>query len=195
MNADGSVDVYFGPKVPAGKETNWVQTVPEGLEHDSAPLWAFGALVRQDLAAGRDRTPVLTTDTSWAADSSAILDVRLGSLADIDGRIGDVRFAPLNGHSPKESLQTELQTNHASQHGTEHNEGGSLKLKLANRSPYLGTEVTRGSMRIVELENRCAGNRTVGSNPTLSASTQRITTTLGCPLWVDSVDKRFSERN
>lgn len=27
-NADGSVDVYFGPKAPAGKEHNWVQTVP-----------------------------------------------------------------------------------------------------------------------------------------------------------------------
>ena len=28
VNTDGSVDVYFGPKAPAGKETNWVQTVP-----------------------------------------------------------------------------------------------------------------------------------------------------------------------
>jgi hypothetical protein len=27
-NADGSIDVYFGPKAPAGKEANWVQTVP-----------------------------------------------------------------------------------------------------------------------------------------------------------------------
>ncbi|SBO43679.1 DUF1254 domain-containing protein [Cyanobium sp. NIES-981] len=27
-NADGSVDVYFGPKPPAGKESNWIQTVP-----------------------------------------------------------------------------------------------------------------------------------------------------------------------
>ena len=27
-NPDGSVDVYFGPKAPAGKESNWVQTVP-----------------------------------------------------------------------------------------------------------------------------------------------------------------------
>ena len=25
-------------------------------------------------------------------------------------------------------------------------------------------------MRIIELENRCTGNRTVGSNPTLSAN-------------------------
>jgi hypothetical protein len=28
VNADGSVDVYFGPKAPEGKENNWVQTVP-----------------------------------------------------------------------------------------------------------------------------------------------------------------------
>jgi hypothetical protein len=27
-NNDGSVDVYFGPKAPKGKEANWVQTVP-----------------------------------------------------------------------------------------------------------------------------------------------------------------------
>ena len=27
-NADGSVDLYFGPKVPEGKEANWSQTVP-----------------------------------------------------------------------------------------------------------------------------------------------------------------------
>jgi hypothetical protein len=25
---DGSVDIYFGPKAPAGKEKNWIQTVP-----------------------------------------------------------------------------------------------------------------------------------------------------------------------
>ncbi len=28
VNADGSVDMYFGPTAPAGKEKNWVQTVP-----------------------------------------------------------------------------------------------------------------------------------------------------------------------
>jgi hypothetical protein len=27
-NADGSVDIYFGPQAPSGKENNWVQTVP-----------------------------------------------------------------------------------------------------------------------------------------------------------------------
>jgi hypothetical protein len=29
-NADGSVDVYFGPKPPAGKESNWVPTNTDG---------------------------------------------------------------------------------------------------------------------------------------------------------------------
>jgi hypothetical protein len=29
-NADGSVDVYFGPKAPIGKEPNWVPTSPGG---------------------------------------------------------------------------------------------------------------------------------------------------------------------
>ncbi len=29
-NADGSVDVYFGPGAPAGKESNWVPTSPNG---------------------------------------------------------------------------------------------------------------------------------------------------------------------
>jgi hypothetical protein len=28
-NADGSVELYFGPKAPAGKEANWIATVPK----------------------------------------------------------------------------------------------------------------------------------------------------------------------
>jgi hypothetical protein len=28
VNADGSTDVYFGPRAPAGMENNWVQTIP-----------------------------------------------------------------------------------------------------------------------------------------------------------------------
>jgi hypothetical protein len=27
-NADGSIDLYFGPAAPSGKEANWIQTVP-----------------------------------------------------------------------------------------------------------------------------------------------------------------------
>ncbi|MGB9632337.1 MAG: DUF1214 domain-containing protein, partial [Chloroflexaceae bacterium] len=29
-NADGSVDLYFGPKAPSGKESNWIPTDPNG---------------------------------------------------------------------------------------------------------------------------------------------------------------------
>lgn len=28
VNADGSVDLYFGPQAPEGKDANWIQTVP-----------------------------------------------------------------------------------------------------------------------------------------------------------------------
>ena len=28
QNADGSFDVYFAPEPPAGKQNNWLQTVP-----------------------------------------------------------------------------------------------------------------------------------------------------------------------
>jgi hypothetical protein len=28
VNSDGSVDVYFGPTAPSGKENNWIQTIP-----------------------------------------------------------------------------------------------------------------------------------------------------------------------
>jgi len=28
-NADGSIDLYFGPKAPKGKERNWIETVPQ----------------------------------------------------------------------------------------------------------------------------------------------------------------------
>jgi hypothetical protein len=27
-NKDGSYDIYYGPKAPAGKDANWIQTVP-----------------------------------------------------------------------------------------------------------------------------------------------------------------------
>jgi|SRR6476660_1494760 hypothetical protein len=48
------------------------------------------------------------------------------------------------------------------------------------------------SMRIIELENRCAGNRTVGSNPTLSDRArceQRL-----CRLLLDLIHKAIHKR-
>lgn len=29
FNKDGSFDIYFGPKAPAGKEAYWIETIPE----------------------------------------------------------------------------------------------------------------------------------------------------------------------
>jgi hypothetical protein len=29
VNEDGSVDLYFGPEIPADKEQNWIPTVPD----------------------------------------------------------------------------------------------------------------------------------------------------------------------
>ncbi|MBL4558388.1 MAG: DUF1214 domain-containing protein [Rhodobacteraceae bacterium] len=28
VNPDGSIDLYFGPEAPEGKDANWIQTVP-----------------------------------------------------------------------------------------------------------------------------------------------------------------------
>ena len=28
INPDGSVEVFFGPRAPVGKENNWIQTIP-----------------------------------------------------------------------------------------------------------------------------------------------------------------------
>jgi hypothetical protein len=39
-NADGSMDVYFGPKAPAGKELNWVPTKAGGGFELSDTTWS-----------------------------------------------------------------------------------------------------------------------------------------------------------
>ena len=55
-NKDGSVDVYFGPKAPADKEANWVQTAPDKLWFPLLPpLRADRSLLRQELAAAGHR--------------------------------------------------------------------------------------------------------------------------------------------
>ena len=49
-NADGSVDIYFGPKAPAGKETNWVPTDPaREFELMFRALRADQGVLRQDV--------------------------------------------------------------------------------------------------------------------------------------------------
>jgi acetyl esterase/lipase len=59
VNADGSVDVYFGPKAPAGKESNWVQTVPAKAGAPCFDCMALCSRGSTDMAARRNRAAVL----------------------------------------------------------------------------------------------------------------------------------------
>jgi len=36
-NEDGSVDIYFGPEAPKGKEKNWIPEAPKGKEKNWIP--------------------------------------------------------------------------------------------------------------------------------------------------------------
>ena len=55
-NADGSVDVYFGPKAPAGKESNWVPTDPNrGFELMFRVYAPDQGVLRQDMEAAGHR--------------------------------------------------------------------------------------------------------------------------------------------
>ena len=56
-NADGSVDVYFGPKAPPGKEANWVPTSSAGK------LRSCSAFMVPRMA------PTLYRDTRFLADA------------------------------------------------------------------------------------------------------------------------------
>jgi len=42
-NPDGSVDVYFGPRAPAGRESNWIQTVHGSRSCASTARWNRGS--------------------------------------------------------------------------------------------------------------------------------------------------------
>jgi len=60
VNADGSVDVWFGPKAPEGMEHNWIQTIPNKGWFLILRLYGTArALVQQDLAARGNRTRAL----------------------------------------------------------------------------------------------------------------------------------------
>ena len=72
-----------------------------------------------------------------------------------------VRFGGVNGQALLKRL---CKTNCAAPRGTSHNKPTSWQWKSRTRDAHT-------SMRILELENRCTGNRTVASNPTLSATT------------------------
>jgi hypothetical protein len=76
-------------------------------------------------------------------------------------------YSRMRGTDERCGLQTKLQTNFATQHGIRCH--GSER---ENSEPEhtLSYYAARAVTRILELENRCTGNRTVGSNPILSAS-------------------------
>ena len=61
-NADGSVDIFLGPKAPKGKDANWIPTDAEArLRTDVPSLRADESPVRQDMgAAGRRENKVRT---------------------------------------------------------------------------------------------------------------------------------------
>ena len=53
-NDDGSVDLYFGPAAPDGRESNWVQTIPGRHWFSLLPLLRPArALLRPQLEARR----------------------------------------------------------------------------------------------------------------------------------------------
>ena len=72
-DADGSTTVYFGPTQPGGvKRGNWIQTMPEqGLVHDPAPLQPARTVLRQGVAAERDRIGEMTQTCRRATTGSA----------------------------------------------------------------------------------------------------------------------------
>ena len=56
-NDDGSIDLYFGPEAPEGKEANWIQTVPNKGWFCVLRLYSpTEALVRQDMAHRAERS-------------------------------------------------------------------------------------------------------------------------------------------
>ena len=60
-NPDGSTDIYFGPTAPDGKPRQLAPDRPgQGLVRDPAALQPAPAVLRQDLAAQRDRTDLTT---------------------------------------------------------------------------------------------------------------------------------------
>jgi hypothetical protein len=65
-NPDGSVDVYFGPQAPAGKEANWVYTA-EGKNWPVVPLlWSGKSSGGQELEdAGHRDSELNRFEVEW----------------------------------------------------------------------------------------------------------------------------------
>ena len=98
-NADGSTDVYFGPSAPAGKESNWIQTVPgKGwsvilrlygpLEPWFDKTWRPGEIERLDdvpPVAATGTRPRMATDIPTAITTPDRVETRIGTLEFFDG--------------------------------------------------------------------------------------------------------------
>ena len=97
QNADGSTDLYLGPKAPEGKASNWLATVP-GKGY-FAILRLYGpteAAIEQELEAGRHRESRVELSSSrfarsapatrrgsafWSAAKQTVVTVANGSRA------------------------------------------------------------------------------------------------------------------
>ena len=99
QNADGSTDIYFGPKAPAGKESNWIQTVPgKGwsvilrlygpLESWFDKTWKPGEIeLMEDVPAVKPtgQKYKYATDIPTAITTPDKVETRIGTLEFVDG--------------------------------------------------------------------------------------------------------------
>ena len=85
-------------------------------------------------------------------------------------RVYVVRFGGVSRHSPIKTVckpNCKPTTRHSMALGITSQDGRSRNAEPEHTLSY---RAAQASTRILELENRCTGNRTVGSNPTLSAN-------------------------
>jgi hypothetical protein len=99
QNPDGSTDIYFGPSAPAGKESNWIQTVPgKGwtvilrlygpLEPWFDKEWQPGDIeLMEDIPAVEPgvRQMAMSTDIPAAITTPDSVETRIGTLEFFDG--------------------------------------------------------------------------------------------------------------
>ena len=99
QNADGSTDIYFGPRAPAGKDSNWIQTAPgKGwsvvlrlygpLESWFDKSWQPGEVeLMADIPAVKPSTtrPKMATDIPVGITTPDRIETRIGTLEFIDG--------------------------------------------------------------------------------------------------------------
>ena len=99
QNPDGSTDIYFGPSAPAGKESNWIQTVPgKGwsvilrlygpLEPWFDKEWQPGDVeLMEDVPAVEPdgRQMAMSTDIPAAITTPDRVETRIGTLEFFDG--------------------------------------------------------------------------------------------------------------